>query len=142
MIDNTTTERIAQLGATIASSSEELERLFRDLSAEADGQLAAAAAAFVAEHGDTSKGPLFASYADAHAALLKAAVAASNIREMAARATTLRSKCTWWSGVCGRGQMGNDIRHVCQTATPPACDTDAHTERPAVPVASDTQATQ
>lgn len=147
MIDNTTPDRIAALGATIASAAEEMERTFRELSTVADAQLAAAAAAFIAEHGDTSKGPLYASYAEAHAALLKASVAAANIRELGQRSTTLRSKCGWWTGLNGRGQQAGDIRHVCAIATPPACDSDATADRAtatgaAVPVATDRQATE
>lgn len=100
MINDKTQNRMAELGAIIANASEELAQLLREVSEEADNQMAAAAAAFVAEHGKDNGGVsnrIMASYRDAHRKLLDASVHASNIHEMAERANTLRHKCEWWT---------------------------------------------
>ena len=110
MINENTQNRVAELGEIIANASEELAQLLRDISTEADEQLAAAAAMYVAEHGKDNGGianRLMSSYRQAHRGLLDASVNASNIQEMAERANTLRSKCDWWK-VLGDLKKGDD----------------------------------
>lgn len=140
MIDNGTPDRIAELGTTIANAAEEMERIFRELSKEADAQLALAAQGFLEQHGnDATRNPLLAGYAEARARLLKASVAAGNIAELQGRGTTLRSKCSWWSGLMDSRQQAGDIRLVCGLAVPVATDTQGCG---GPPVASDRQATE
>ncbi len=104
MINDKTQNRMAELGEIIANASEELAQLLREVSEEADKQLAAASAEFLAEHGKDNGGVsnrLMASYREAHRKLLDASVHASNIHEMAERANTLRHKCDWWKVLSG-----------------------------------------
>ncbi len=115
MITNKTPDRIVELSQAIFAASAELEQIFRALTAEADTQMAAAALAFINER--TTRGPLFASYAEAHETLLKAVVAASNIRELSKRSTTQRTDSTWLSGIVRGGQRPSDIRAVCARKT-------------------------
>ena len=140
MIDNGTPDRIAQLGTTIADATEELERIFRELSTEADAQLALAAAGFLAQHGNAeTNNPLLASYAAARKRLHDAGVASSNIAELTGRSSTVRGQCAWWDRLMATRQQGNDIRSVCSHAVPVATDTQGCG---GPPVASDRQATQ
>jgi len=111
-IDEKTIARIEELGDLIAASSEELERLVRDLSAGADAVMYAAARKF-AERYEAGPNPITADYNEAHDRLLKAAVAASNLKEKARRANTLRSRCTPWASTGGHGgQEKRDIDFV------------------------------
>lgn len=116
VISPLTPQRIAALGTTIADAALELETALRELSVEADAQLAAAAEAFVAAHAPTVGGPpherLMVDYVDARKTLVEAAIAASNIAERTERATTLRAKCDWWRDPQGR-QISGDMSAVC-----------------------------
>lgn len=97
MINETTKDRVAQLGEIIAGATNELSEILKAISQEADEQLAAAAAEFLKEHGSTDPvKSLMASYAKAHRALFDASVHAANLRELADRGNTLRHKCEWW----------------------------------------------
>ena len=112
MITDKSPDRIAQLGQTIADAAGELETIFLELEREADAQLAAAAGNFIIEHARLR--PVHASNADSKVALLKAAVAASNITDLVLRSTTLRAKCDWWRNVLsGSRQQAEDVRRVC-----------------------------
>lgn len=118
MITNETPDRLSQLCDTIVSAGDELADLVRGLSTEADQQLAEAALAFVAEHGkDKQNAAIYASYQQAHDRLVKLAIAASNIKEVAQRANTFRQKSAWWGGLMERGQQSGDIRLVCDGAS-------------------------
>lgn len=114
-INETTPAQIEALGNSIASAAEQLEQIFRQLSAQADSQLVEAARAFIAEH-ESNPNPNLASYNQAHEALLKAAIAASNIKERGKRSTTLRSRCAPWEGESGR-QDQSDLALVIEKAT-------------------------
>lgn len=111
-IDQKTIARIEELGNLIAASSEELERLLGDLSAGADAVMHAAARKF-AERYEAGPNPIMADYNEAHDRLLKAAIAASNLKEKARRAETLRSRCAYWASTgYHRGQEKRDIDFV------------------------------
>lgn len=118
MITRNTPQRILELGQTISDASVELEKTFLDLVAEADTQMAFAAQAFLREHTNSIHGVGGCPYQSAHVGLIKAAGAASNINELLARATTLRSKCTWWGSAdfVPNKQQSSDIKAVCNQA--------------------------
>lgn len=110
MIDHKTPARIQELGDQIAAAALELEQIYRDLSTEADAKMAVAAQAFLTAHADRQ--PLHATYRAAHDGLLHASIAASNIRETAERAVTLRSRSTPWGGQQSRQHI-KDLTLVC-----------------------------
>lgn len=116
MINDKTAARILELGQNLWAAGDELNRVFGELSSEADAQLAATAQAFVTQYA-TNNSPVWHAYVDAHKALLKAAVAAANIRDMAERANSLSGKTAFWANIGGRGQVPSDIRHVCGEKT-------------------------
>ncbi|MCA9802521.1 MAG: hypothetical protein KC777_11180 [Cyanobacteria bacterium HKST-UBA02] len=109
--DEKTIARINELGTIIANSADEIERLIRQLSQDADAVMAETAARFLELHQAGVK-PIMADYHNAHERLVKAAIAASNMREKANRAGTLRSRCgPWAEGGCSR-QERSDIEFI------------------------------
>lgn len=121
MINDKTSARLAELGGIVASASYELDCLFRELSAEADRQLKEAAEAFAVQYAKNHRTE-WHEYRNAHDALLKASIAASNIHELGQRAVSLSNKCGWWamlnqlSGSVRMDQHGKDITHVIEKA--------------------------
>ena len=122
MLTQNTPERLAELCQTLDAASTEIYQLLSLLSSEADASMASAAEEFSAAYSDTEHGPLYASYAQAHDGLLKAAVCASNLRELAGRANTLRSKVSWWSGSFSGKRQPSDIATAMELMLEPKSD--------------------
>jgi hypothetical protein len=119
IINQGTPSRVQELGRTLWSAAEELERIFRELSAEADGQLAIAAAAFV--EAQKNRQPVFKPYIDARRELTRAAAAASNIDGLQNQTTSLRGSCAFWANMAEsmdrhRGRHNDEITAVCERA--------------------------
>jgi hypothetical protein len=117
MINQDTPTRIQELGRTLWSASEELERIFRALSAEADGQLAISAEAFLEAQKDRQ--PVFGPYIDARRELTRAAGAASNIDGLARQTNSLRASCAFWGNMADsmsnqKGRHRDEITTVCE----------------------------
>lgn len=114
MINRTTPDELIAVGQTIVTSAARLEELLLALSKEADAQFAAASHAFIIQH--AKPGPnrhIYAEYKGAFEEAVASAVAASNMRELAERGTTLRSKCAWWN-LADRRQTIAEIRRLCE----------------------------
>ncbi|MGD9681075.1 MAG: hypothetical protein AB7W16_07825 [Candidatus Obscuribacterales bacterium] len=109
--DEKSIARINELGAIIANSAEEIERLIRQLSRDADAVMAETAARFLELHQSGVK-PIMADYHNAHERLVKAAIAASNMREKANRASTLRHRCGPWADGGSSRQERSDIEFI------------------------------
>jgi hypothetical protein len=119
MITKDTPARISELGTILWNASEELERVFRELSKESDAQLEVAAAAFVVAQKDRQ--PIYKPYCDARRELNRAAGAASNIDELARQTNSLRASCAYWGNIAEaltekKGSRSNEINVVCQKA--------------------------
>lgn len=128
-INNKTPERLADLTQTISDTSRELEQLFYELTEEADDQMASAAQAFIAEHADPNRLPFHGSYVDTHRSLVKATIAASNIRELSKRATDLHFDCASCGNDLQGKQHASDIRAVCERTAPAEGADDRDAER-------------
>jgi hypothetical protein len=116
MINQDTPTRILELGRTLWSASQELEKIFRDLSAEADGHLVTAAAAFLEAQKDPR--PAYGPYMKVRRELTPAAVAASSIKEAVGQTTLLHASCTYWSNIADstayhKGRFYDQITMVC-----------------------------
>ena len=127
IITQSTPTRVQELGRTLWSAAEELEIIFRELSAEADGQLAIAAAAFVEAQKDRQ--PVFKPYVDARRELTRAAAAASNIDGLKGQTTSLRASCAFWANMAEsmdkhRGRHNDEITTVCEKAASAAAAVD------------------
>lgn len=119
MIPQNTPERLATLCQTLDAASTEIHQILSLLSSEADASLASAAEVFLAEFSDPDRGPLYASYVGAHEDLGKASACASNLRELAGRANTLRSKIMWWKAGFGGDRQPSDIATALELLTEP-----------------------
>ncbi|HEY9774450.1 MAG TPA: hypothetical protein V6C81_11665 [Planktothrix sp.] len=107
MSTNPKLEQLKTLGQTLAGTSNELDKLLSELASQADLKLVAAAREFVASYEDPSRGPLYVHCNRARQTLTQMAIAASNIKELADGARTLRTQCAEWSD-CNR-QVEHDI---------------------------------
>jgi hypothetical protein len=119
MITKDTPTRISELGTLLSTASFELEKIFNEISAESDAQLARAAAAFVVAYKD--RVPVFKYYTDARRELTKAAGAASNIDELWRQTNSLRGSCVFWENIASgldqkKGSRNHEIIAVCDKA--------------------------
>ncbi len=113
MINRTTPEELIELGKTIIAASQRLEELLIDVSKQADAEFAAQSHAFIIEHAKTGENRrIRADYSRAHANAIAAGVAASNLRDLADRASTLRQKCAWWN-MDGQRQVMAELKLIC-----------------------------